>query len=1196
MPVIMLYLLSSLVLASDWPTARGPAEGTQFSAGRGDITGADGGYPIYAWRSDYSTTSYTTGYSVVLDTDGDGRPETIGITRARVHIWDEDGTLLAVSDSMATPYIHGLYDLDGDGVEQELVVVGTGVGGGVFIYNATTLALLWRSGDPGLNGGGAIAETAIVDTDGDGIHELLWSTSFTGYADYRFLSFQFGFGAPIEVTFPLPTTSSGLLPIVAGAYTGGPGGFIVEQGTSLTWIEATDRTATGAVCSTDESRCLRLVSQFTGVHASGTGGDRMSFDADGDGDAEYLSASANDLGAVDLTVMDPSAGLTTAEALLWQYRYGVGTIAPLDRMVYASEGQGFASSAGGRVVVATVYGATTTETDEAGQAADDCVDAPEDFAVIAFDAMTGVPLANLVGARARGMVDADGDGIVEVLAVDDVLGEVSGWELVCESADLGGTWSGCDDTGCTLEQAWAVSGTLPLTLPQQITAEAAHIDPDVIPITADLDGDGFPDVLVDEGDDLVAYHIDADGSATELGRHTQGSCGTVGGMTGEGADTWILLEGVGCHVVLDATLAVLSSPTLSEDKQGVGLALVGDVGRSVPVVAIGSRIYGDPSTAGGMSTPLQNLSDVPVRFEDLDGDGRDELVTYRQGANGDWRVVVYRWTGAAFSELWRVTSAELGGADRNISPTWAPYQFTVGDFDGDGGKDVAFYTSDFVRGATAFELRGSLFFLDGTDGALLGNYIAPEVGTSTSFAAPMQAADLCAGTTCPGTDGVDELVFVGATSVSWYSIANGYILGWSSDLTSEAVWGDFDRDGEPELALGAGFTSTTLYRVQVVELDGTVRWEATPGSASGLPYTMHAAADVDEDGGLDVVIGGGYGEVDAYAGADGATLPGFPVYLSAGNAYAERPGPMRRVLQLALADVDGDDHVEALVAHDEGYLYAVNLAPAEGGPSLAWSLYLGSPVYTVRPIDADGDGTLEVMVLANDGTARLVDGGETFVDILVPEEGACSSDDELNLSGVSQDADAVEVFLQGLSQGRVPVAADGSWSVSYPWPSEGTFRVEVWAVKAEELVASDAITVTWYDDADGDGVTECDLDCDDSDAARYPGAEEVCDGIDTDCDGAISDEADDDLDGFLACDECNDGDASANPDGDEVCDEVDNDCDGDVDEGEVCENIGTFHGGGGCGCTTGSGAGGPGLLVAGLALAAAVAGRRRTIG
>ncbi|MFN7143956.1 MAG: FG-GAP-like repeat-containing protein, partial [Myxococcota bacterium] len=1050
-----------------------------------------------------------------------------------------------------------------------VVVVAVGVGGGVFVYNAATLALLWRSADPGLNGGGALAETAIVDVDGDGVSELLWSTSFTGYADYRLLSFQFGFGAPIEVTFPLPTTSTGLLPVVAGAYVGAPGGLLVEQGTTLTWVEATDRLAAGAVCSADETRCLRFVNQYTGIHASGTVGDRLAFDLDADGDDEYLSASANDLGAVDLGVFDPSRGTDTAQARLWQYRYGNGAGTPLDRFVYATDGQGFASTAGGSAVVATLYGTTTDETDADGRPANDCVDAPEAYAVAVFDAVTGRPLANLSDAHARGVADVDGDGVPEVIVTDDVLGQVSGWELVCEGPGTAGAWSSCADTGCSLEQAWALEGTLPLVLNQQISAASWHSDADSVPAVLDLDGDGFSEVVVDDGEDFVAWHVDADGTTTEVGRHSPGACGTLGGWTGEGADTWLLLEGTGCHTVLDATLSVVSQPALTEHTQGVGLALVGDVGRGTPVVAIGSRLYTDPSTRAGMSGPTTVLSDVPVRFDDLDGDGVDELVTYRQGGNGDWRVSVYGWSGLTYTERWRVLSSQIGGTDRSISPTWAPYQFAVGDYDGDGDGDIAFFASDFTRGAISFPERGTFFFLDGSDGTLLGSFVGPETGVSTSFAAPMQSADVCAGTTCPGTDGVEELVFIGGNSIAWYGAGTGYLFGWSIDNTSEAVWGDFDADGAPEIALGAGFTAAGNYGVQVVELDGTPRWEATPGSASGTPYTMHAAADVDEDGVLDLVVGGGYGELTAYAGDDGAVLSGFPVYLDGGQVWTEAPGPMRRVLQIALADVDGDGHVEALVAHDDGYLYAVNLAPAEGGTSLAWSLYLGSPVYAVRTLDADGDGVLEVMVLANDGTARLVDGGETFVDISVPNDGACLDDEQLTLSGTSEGTFEVEILLQGLSVGRVPVEEDGTWTFTTDWPSEGTFRVEVWAVVEDELVASDSLSVTWYDDADGDGVTECAGDCDDGDENRYPGAEDACDGVDADCDGGLSAEADDDADGFLACEECDDGNAAASPEGEEVCDEADNDCDGEVDEGGVCAGDGYFRGGGGCGCASG---------------------------
>ena len=136
----------------------------------------------------------------------------------------------------------------------------------------------------------------------------------------------------------------------------------------------------------------------------------------------------------------------------------------------------------------------------------------------------------------------------------------------------------------------------------------------------------------------------------------------------------------------------------------------------------------------------------------------------------------------------------------------------------------------------------------------------------------------------------------------------------------------------------------------------------------------------------------------------------------------------------------------------------------------------------------------------------------------------------------------------------------------------------------------DAVIAGAYADVDGDGFGDpsqpyagCTppagyvadaTDCDDSNAAIGPRADEICDGLDNDCDGTVdigaidapTGYADADGDGYGATDgaiascdqtglaatgtDCDDSRADVHPDASEACDEVDNDCDNVVDEVE----------------------------------------------
>jgi hypothetical protein len=227
---------------------------------------------------------------------------------------------------------------------------------------------------------------------------------------------------------------------------------------------------------------------------------------------------------------------------------------------------------------------------------------------------------------------------------------------------------------------------------------------------------------------------------------------------------------------------------------------------------------------------------------------------------------------------------------------------------------------------------------------------------------------------------------------------------------------------------------------------------------------------------------------------------------------------------------------------------------------------------TALPQDGDGDGFAEeedcddTDPAIHPGAAEVCDGLDNDCDGEIDVGAADASNWYADGDGDGYGLDSDSVRACDAPSGHVEVDGDCDDSNAAVHPG------------AEESDCTDPVDYNCdgsvgYADEDGDGAPACE-DCDDADAALSVSTPETCDGLDNDCDGTVDNDASDattwygdaDGDGYggtqftvVGCDnpggyvtnsdDCNDVDATSHPGAAEVCDNADNDCDGDVDEG-----------------------------------------------
>ena len=295
---------------------------------------------------------------------------------------------------------------------------------------------------------------------------------------------------------------------------------------------------------------------------------------------------------------------------------------------------------------------------------------------------------------------------------------------------------------------------------------------------------------------------------------------------------------------------------------------------------------------------LRSLEEASISWGDIDDDGDADLAVMGRNRSGEARTLVY--------------INEAGLLQLNTGPGITPLRkgdLALGDYDNDGDLDLA------VTGQDGFGSPHSELFAAEVQGGEVSFVRAgafPDLSFgSVDWGDADRDGDLDLVLMGLGSDVADGSPR--PQTQLWLNDGGGGFAEAQADLVGlhdgEAAWGDADGDGIPDLAL-TGFNSTGDPELLVYLNDGT-----GPGagvlSLTGLGSSDLAWGDWDRDGDPDLLAGGTAG--------DGGTETAL--WVNDNGSFTEAADarlPGIRDGDLAWGDYDNDQDLDIAVAGNDG--------------------------------------------------------------------------------------------------------------------------------------------------------------------------------------------------------------------------------------------------------------------------------------